>query len=404
MTVKMTIPGLGALLVALVCLALSACTAPAAGPAPARAKPAASAPGAPVTSVPAPATDATAAGAPMTASAPAATGQASASAPGQAPPPLSPPVMVKVADGGTVAHRGLYIGLERGYFADEGLEIDRIPTTAQTDNVAALVTGELHFASGGPDPIIFNAVQRGVGVRVVLYNIQIGAGDRSSGFVVRKDLLDSGRYRELKDFKGLTVSLPSDGGFQHLFVQRMVAPAGLSLADVETVVLPFADAPAALANKRVDASFVAEPFITVAQSQGSAELVAPMGDVYPGVPGNVLSISPVFAERQPEAARRFVAAYLRGQRDYYRAVQLNEGGRDDIVQILIKYTPIKEPRLYEGLLTSPVDPNAVMDPRILNDVEDWYVRFGTVQQKVDVSQVLDRSYADYALARLGRLP
>jgi NitT/TauT family transport system substrate-binding protein len=312
--------------------------------------------------------------------------------------------MVKVADGGTVAHRGLYIALERGYFADEGLEIERIPTTAQVDVIAALVTGELHFASGGPDPIIFNAVQRGVGIRIVLYNIQIGSGDRSSGFVVRQDLLDSGRYRDLKDFKGLTIGLPSDGGFQHLFVQRMVGPVGLSLADVDTVVLPFADAPPALANKRVDAAFLAEPFITVAQSQGSASLVAPMGDVFPGVPGNVLTISPVFAERQPEAARRFVTAYLRGQRDYYRAVQRNAGGREEIVQILIKYTPIKDPRLYEGLLTSPVDPNAVMDPRILNDVEDWYVQFGTVPQKVDVSQVLDRRYADYALARLGREP
>ncbi len=383
---------------------LAAC-APGAAPA----KPAASAPSAPTAGVPSAAAPAaasqpTTAGAPV-AAAPAPAAPASASAPTQAaPPPLSPPVMVKVADGGTVAHRALYIGLERGYFADEGLEIERIPTNTQSDVIAALVTGELHFASGGPDPIIFNAVQRGVGVRIVLYNIQIGPGDRSSGFVVRQDLLDSGRYRELKDFKGLTISLPSDGGFQHLFVQRMVGPVGLSLADVETAVLPFADAPPALANKRVDAAFLAEPFITVAQSQGSAALVAPMGDVYPGVPGNVLTLSPVFAERQPEAARRFITAYLRGQRDYYRAVQQNTGGRDEIVQILIKYTPIKDPKLYEGLLTSPVDPNAVMDPRILNDIEDWYVQFGTVPQKVDVSQVLDRSYADYALARLGREP
>ena len=122
------------------------------------------------------------------------------------------------------------------------------------------------------------------------------------------------------------------------------------------------------------------------------------------LPGNVMTISPIFAERQPEAARRFITAHLRGQRDYYRAVQRNEGGRDDVVQILIKYTPIKDPKLYEGLLTSPVDPNAVMDPRILNDVEDYYVKFGTVPQKVDIGQVLDRTYVDYALARLGRVP
>src|SRR5262245_6625996 len=59
------------------------------------------------------------------AAAPPAAGQAApatlAAATSSAPAPLSPPVAVKVGDAGTVAHRGIYIGLERGYFADEEL-------------------------------------------------------------------------------------------------------------------------------------------------------------------------------------------------------------------------------------------------------------------------------------------
>ncbi len=321
-----------------------------------------------------------------------------------APAPLSPPVRVRAIDARTIAHRGVYIALERGYFAEEGLEVELVPTSANPDTIAALVTGELDFSSGGPEPIIFNAAARGVGVKIVAYNVQIGTGDLSSGFLVRKDLLDSGRYQGPQDFRGFTVALPANGGLQHMFLERLVGRGGLTLADVQTVVLPFPETLPAFANGAIDAAFVADPFASIAEAQGVAAQVAPMGDLYPGMPGNVLTISPVFAAREPEAARRYITAHLRGQRDYYRAIQRDEGGRDEIIQILMKYTPIQDPRLYTRLLTSPVDPNMTLDPRPLEEIRDYYLKFGTLQQRVEVSQVLDRSYADYALQRLGRLP
>ena len=131
---------------------------------------------------------------------------------------------------------------------------------------------------------------------------------------------------------------------------------------------------------------------------------APTGDIYPGMVGNVLTVSPVIAERNPEAVRRFVTARLRGIRDYYRAVQRDEGGRDEIVQILIKHTPVKEASLYGRLLTSPADPNGAMPERPLTELQDYYLRVGSVPQRIDVAQVMDGSYNDYALGRLGRLP
>src|SRR5262245_33410666 len=101
------VPCLVAALGLSIAAALSACTpAPAASPSAAPAPPARAEPPAP---------------------APPAAVQAAPTAPAAAnrsgPAPLSPPVPVKVGDAGTVAHRGIYIGLERGYFADEGLEV-----------------------------------------------------------------------------------------------------------------------------------------------------------------------------------------------------------------------------------------------------------------------------------------
>jgi NitT/TauT family transport system substrate-binding protein len=314
---------------------------------------------------------------------------------------LSPPVAVKVGDAGTVAHRGIYIGLERGYFADEGLEAELVPFAG--DQIPSLLTGDLHVGNGGATPALFNAAVRGVGVKIVNYNIMVGPDDSSSGFVVRRDHLDSGRYRERKDFRGFTVAVTT-APLSQLYLEKLLAPAGLTLADVQTTILPFPDMVPALANRALDAAFEAEPFITVLEAQGIAQEVAPMGDVWPGVVGNVMMMSPQFTEQQPEAARRFITAHLRGVRDYYRAVQRNEGGRDEIVQILIKYTPIKDPKLYTRLLTSPVDPNLELSERSLEEIQDYFMRIGLLPQRIDVRQVLDRSYADYALQRLGRLP
>ncbi len=74
-----------------------------------------SAPAAPARSTAAPAAQ------PATAATAPAGGAATA-----APVPLNPPAQVKVGYIGTVAERGLFIGLERGYFAEEGLDVELV--------------------------------------------------------------------------------------------------------------------------------------------------------------------------------------------------------------------------------------------------------------------------------------
>jgi NitT/TauT family transport system substrate-binding protein len=365
-------------------VALAACS-PAASPAPA--------------SAPAPAAKPPQAAAP----APPAASGAPGAATQPAPAPLSPPVPIKVGSIGTVAERGLFIGLDRGYFAEEGLDVELVPSRTITDSIPSLLTGELQYCTGGAEPALFNAALRGVGVKIVNYNIFVGRGELSSGFVVRQDVIDGGRYREPTDLKDLTVALPPGSGTPQVFLEHIMEQAGSTLADAQIVPLPFPDMVPAITNRGVEAAFLAEPFISVLERQGTAQLSLPTGVLQPEMAANVLVISPPFADQQPEAARRFMAAHLRGQRDYYRAIQKNDGGRDDIIQILIKYTPIKDSNLYDKLLTSPVDPNLEMDERLLNAVQDFYLRHGVVPQRLEAKQVVDRSYADYALQRLGRL-
>jgi NitT/TauT family transport system substrate-binding protein len=335
---------------------------------------------------------------------------ASATAPTQpaatssAPAALQPAAKVKTGVNGFALEAGHYIAQERGYFREEGLEVEFVPFARGIEQIAPLTTGEIHFGNLGPDPGLFNAALRGIDVRIVAHNGWATAEDGHSGLIVRSDLLDSGQFKELKDLKGLNVALGSLGTTPQLYLERIAARAGITPADYQLTVVPYPEIIGALANKALDAAYHIEPSIAIADAQGVARSAIRMGEIYPGILTNVVLLSPVFAQDQPEAARRYITAHLRGQRDYYRAVLKNEGGRDEIVQILSKNTALKDPELYARMGWHGVEPNGEPAEWSLDEMQEAFIRFGGMQQKADTSKLIDRSYLDYALGRLGRLP
>lgn len=347
-----------------------------------------------------------AAGAAPVAAAPASPAASAAATPSAAPATVAVPLTltpVKVGNLGIVPEAGIFIALERGYFRDEGLEIELVPFRSAADQMAALATGELQMGDGGPDPGLFNAAQRDIGVKIVGHNSLAAPGDASAALVVRKDLVDSGQFRDIGDFKGLTIAVHIEGTTAQLYVERALARAGLTKDDVRFTIVQLPEMVAALGNKAMDGAWEIEPFVSVSEAQGLARSVVPMAEAYPGALTMIVMMSPVFASQQPEAARRFMTAHLRGQRDYWRAFIKNEGGRDEIIQILTKYTPLKDPAQYARLGWHGVDPNGAVDTAVLDDMQAYFLRSGTQQQRLDLARVIDRSYLEYALERLGRI-
>jgi NitT/TauT family transport system substrate-binding protein len=313
-------------------------------------------------------------------------------------------VAVKYGTAGLIGEAGVFDAIEKGYFREEGIEVELVPFRVSAEMTAPLATGEIAFGSMGLDASLFNAVERGIPIKIVGYNAIINERDTSGSWMVRQDLIDSGRFKELSDLRGMKVVINTPGGTGAVWAERVLAKGGLTPDDVEFTTLGFADQPAAYANKGIDTGFLVEPFVSVAESQGTASILLPSGQFFlPGLPVMNLVMSPVFAQQQPEAARRILVAYLRGQRDYYRTWVKNEGGREEFDQILIKHTPIKEPRLFTRMATHDVDVNGAMDPTVMNEMQDYFVKYGTLPQKVDLSKVIDGSYAEYAVSRIGRL-
>jgi NitT/TauT family transport system substrate-binding protein len=366
---------------------LVACGAPAAAPA----KPPAAS-GSALAAPPAPA-----------GGAPAAPPAASAPASGSVQP-LQPAVSVKAGAYELSGNAGLFVAFDRGYFRDEGLDVELVDVRNTPDQIPMLATGEMHVGVGVLDPAIFNAVARDIPLKIAAPVSVTKPEERGlNGLVVRKDLVDSGQYTSLKDVKGHTIARPFGGGVPPYYVDWIIRTAGLTPADLQPTIMTFPDMLPAFGNKAIDSAILVEPFVSIAQGQGT--IVGPvvtLNEMVPNLSTLVLMMSPVFAREQPEAAKRFVTAWLRGQRDYGRVTK-DEAARAEIVDILVKYLPIKDPNVLTRTLNDSVTPNGELDEAVLDDMQGYFVQIGSQSQRVELSRIIDRTYLDYALGRLGRV-
>jgi len=115
---------------------------------------------------------------------------------------------------------------------------------------------------------------------------------------------------------------------------------------------------------------------------------------------SVLFFNQDWASKNPHGAKEFMAAYLKAIRYYYEAATKGVN-RSEVVDIMIKYTALKERALYDKIQWSIIDPNGKVLEESLKDQQDWYFKQGMVTQKVDVSQIVDYTYLKYALEQLG---
>ncbi len=354
-------------------------------PAPTAAKPAAE------PTKPAPAATATVAPKPAAAATP---------APKPAVKPLAPIVTVKIGGTGSLTEAFLYIADAKGYFAEEGLKAEFVSFRTAADMVAPLGTGELSAGGGTPSPGLFNAVVRGIPLKIVADRSSSLPGQANLAILVRKDLIDSGQVKELKDLKGKNIAINATGSSTEIALEKALDKGGVKRDEVNVVTMPFPDMLPALGNKAIDVAIDVDPYNAQAQAQGIAVRWKGEDEVYPNHNTSVLLVGK-FAQDNPEAAKRLVTAYVRGIRDYVNA--FNKGvGKAEVISILTKATSIKDTALYDKMAIIGVDPDGRANAQSISADQDWYFSKNLMQQKVDMNQVVDNQYIEYALQRLGK--
>jgi len=241
-------------------------------------------------------------------------------------------------------------------------------------------------------------------MRIVADRAQSVAGTRFNCLMARKSLLDSGALRTMADLRGRVFAEPVPANILTYALERGLNQDGVRLDEVQLVTVPWPEMANAFGNGVIDVAFPIEPFVTQSAERGVAECWRETADLAPGIETGVLIYGPTFAEQRTDAARRFMVAYLRAARDYYRAFFGDGQGRAEIVELMTRITPIKDPALLARIAPTWLDPNGAVNVASLRDTQRWYVERGDQTEEVDLQRAVDPSFVDFALQRLGRYP
>lgn len=306
---------------------------------------------------------------------------------------------VKIAASQALAQAGLFIAQDRGYFRQLGIDLEVVPSNQLEAMVPLLANGTLDGAVGGNVPGIFNAAARGTGLRIVAAG-SIHTPGHSTALVVRKPLIDSGQIKTYADLKGKNVASSSSVSIFTIALDRALQQGGLTMKDVNLLNLSFPEMIGAMANGGVDLAYLVEPFATQAVEKGIAVRWKETADVIPGHVASMWVYSQQLTETRPQVGKSFMTALLHGVRDYDEAM-FKGVDRQNVVDILTRYTTLKDPALFDRIVTDPVATSGTLPIQQLQEDVDWYQANGSIQGKLDLASVVDTQFTTYAIQQLG---
>jgi NitT/TauT family transport system substrate-binding protein len=298
---------------------------------------------------------------------------------------------------------GIYIGIDEGYFAEQGIEVELVTFDSAANMVAPLATNQLEAGGGAPSAGLFNALRSGVNVRIVAdkgHSDPTPPGFPVSIYLVRKELVDSGRVRGVADLKGLRFAQPARGISPEVDLVLLLKEGGLTPADLDTTIMSFPDQVPAFANGSLDFSFSVEPFATIALNQGTVSVLKYDYEFNPYHQVAVLLYSPDFS--RSDLGTKFMTAYLRGVRVYNDAfVKREPTARERAISALVQHTPVKNRALYDQMTLSALHPDGKMHLQSFEVQQEHFLSTGAQQGRVDVAQFIDLQHIEAAAAALG---
>jgi NitT/TauT family transport system substrate-binding protein len=173
------------------------------------------------------------------------------------------------------------LGKDKGFFKEEGIDLQLVVNQGGAAVIPGVVAGNPQFATSNSMSAL-TATDKGIPIKA----IAPGSADHAPpdpgmyGVVAPKgsDLKKTG------DLENVTIAVNTLKGLGEFTVREAITKAGGDPDTDKFVEIPFPDMPAALKNKRVDAVWVPEPFLTQLTSDGTGQLVGyTTQESYPGL-------------------------------------------------------------------------------------------------------------------------
>ncbi|MFC6017021.1 ABC transporter substrate-binding protein [Plantactinospora solaniradicis] len=287
-------------------------------------------------------------------------------------PSREKPVSIKVGDIEGAPASFLAFGIQKGFFAERGLNVELVRQQGGAAIVPGLVSGDL--AIGGSNAVsMLLARSRGVPVQIIAPGTSVGADPAKDFSAVI--VAENSPIRSIADLAGRTVAVNTLTNVSEIVLKASLEEAGADPKSLKFLELGFPEMLPAITQHRVDAALVIEPFATIAASQATRVVFRPYVEAKPNLAVGTYSASESYIKANPgivrafqEAAARTAAHITANPEEYRTALPAVANVRADLA-----------PKVNIPVWGTRVDVES------LEFFADRMLRYGLVETKPDVS-------------------
>jgi len=291
----------------------------------------------------------------------------------------------------------IFIAYERGYFKDEGLDVEFKFFQGAQPVAVAIASGDADFGVTALTGGFFNLAGKGV-LKVIGGHFHEEKGYDGSAILASKKAYAAGLTSPDK-LPGHSMAMTQVGSSFHYMTGRIAEKLGFKLSEVK--LLPLQKVPnmiAALKSGQADAMIIVPHIARPLEKAGVAHII---GWVYDYAPYQVTTLftSTKNVTDKAETVKKFVRAYQKGIADY-RAVMLDQkkdpAATEAVTKLIHKYVYTKRP--YEKAAPSIkagaiyVNEDAMLDVGDVYKQLAWYQAQGLVSKDIKASSIVDLGF------------
>ena len=220
----------------------------------------------------------------------------------------------------------VFIGLNKGFFAEQNVKIDLVFVQSSAQMIQQLTSGSLDItmSTGLVDPI--RAIEKGSPIAIVRLESQ------SPPYA----LVAKAAIRSFAELKGKTISLGGPKDITRIYVERMLAPSGVKPGEFDMVFAGATSARAqALLANAVDAAIILPPFNFQAVAQGFNELGLTV-DYAPELPFSGTVVNLTWAKTHQDVLARVLAAHAKATAWFE-----DDANRAEAARIMVEASKLK---------------------------------------------------------------
>jgi NitT/TauT family transport system substrate-binding protein len=291
----------------------------------------------------------------------------------------------------TLGYSPLWVGWRKGFFEQQGLDVQVVVLRGMPMVVQALAAGSIQFGCGGPEPFM-DASERGLDFVIT--------GGVINGMTAA--IVAGKKYKSFEDLRGTTVGSSALTGGTVVAFREALRQKGLEYPRDYKILVVAGGSPgnlAALQSGQISATTVAVPLNYAAEELGFNTL-GRLLDAVPQFQSSALATRRSWAEKNRPLMVRFMKGMV-------QSLHWMHNNKDATVEFLAKEIQLKPALALKGweyytqnrIWPYDGEPNI---EGMKHNIRTYYEQTGAKTPVPDVFKFVDMSYLNEALKELGK--